>query len=134
MIASKILPPELIVKKIQKNVKVSNAIVQYSLSFIEASLDYLNIINAENIDNNKSEIVSKLITLSCFKDELSQLICSKEMLKELLKDHERMICQLRRSFEKFREREEANFIATIIDSHQSIAKKLRKCFLNKVSN
>ena len=104
-----------------------NAGLQYSLTLIEASLEYLRLINAEIISEKKTITMRKLISLKYF-DEINKLFCSKEMLKELLKDHERIISQLRKSFEKYRDREEANFITTIIEKHQSVARKLRRCF------
>ncbi|MDP1747261.1 MAG: hypothetical protein Q8L90_16935 [Bacteroidota bacterium] len=104
-----------------------NSNLQYSLTLIESSLDYLRLINTELITEKKSAIMRKLISLTN-SDELNKLLCSKEMLKELLKDHERIISLLRKSFEKYRDREEANFITTIIEKHQSIARKLRRCF------
>lgn len=104
-----------------------NSNLQYSLTLIESSLDYLRLINTELITEKKSAIMRKLISLTNT-DELNKLLCSKEMLKELLKDHERIISLLRKSFEKYRDREEANFITTIIEKHQSIARKLRRCF------
>lgn len=104
-----------------------NSNLQYSLSLIEASLDYLRMINTELITEKKSAIMKKLISLRNF-DELNKFLCSKEMLKELLKDHERIISQLRKNFEKYRDRDEASFIRSIIEKHQSIARELRKCF------
>lgn len=104
-----------------------NSNLQYSLTLIETSLDYLRLINTELITEKKSAIMRKLISLTNF-DELNKLLCSKEMLKELLKDHERIISLLRKSFEKYRDREEANFITSVIEKHQSIARKLRRCF------
>jgi hypothetical protein len=104
-----------------------NSNLQYSLTLIESSLDYLRLINTELITEKKSAIMRKLISLTN-SDELNKLLCSKEMLKELLKDHERIISLLRKSFEKYRDREEANFITSIIEKHQSIARKLRRCF------
>lgn len=104
-----------------------NSSLQYSLALIEASLDYLRFINTELITEKKSAIMKKLISLTYF-GEMNKLRCSKEMLKELLKDHERIISQLRKSFERYRDRDEAGFITTIIEKHQSIARKLRKCF------
>ncbi|MES2285275.1 MAG: hypothetical protein V4547_06260 [Bacteroidota bacterium] len=104
-----------------------NSSLQYSLALIEASLDYLRFINTELITDRKSAIMKKLIALTYF-GEMNKLLCSKEMLKELLKDHERIISQLRKSFERYRDRDEAGFITSIIEKHQSIARQLRKCF------
>lgn len=106
---------------------LENSNLQYSLNLIESTLDYLRLINTELITEKKSAIMRKLISLTN-SDELNKLLCSKEMLKELLKDHERIISQLRKSFEKYRDREEANFISSIIEKHQSVARKLRRCF------
>ncbi|MES2139604.1 MAG: hypothetical protein V4511_07830 [Bacteroidota bacterium] len=104
-----------------------NSSLQYSLALIEASLDYIRLINTELITEKKSAIMKKLISLTNL-GEMNKLLCSKEMLKELLKDHERIISQLRKSFEKYRDKDEAGFISSIIEKHQSIARKLRKCF------
>ncbi|MES2396505.1 MAG: hypothetical protein V4549_10905 [Bacteroidota bacterium] len=104
-----------------------NSNLQYSLTLIESSLDYLRLINTELITEKKSAIMRKLTSLTN-SDEPSKLLCSKEMLKELLKDHERIISLLRKSFEKYRDREEANFITSIIEKHQNVARKLRRCF------
>ena len=123
MILTKTRP--IIVDTIEKH--LVNSSLQYSLALIEASLDYLRFINTELITEKKSAIMKKLISLTYF-GEMNKLLCSKEMLKELLKDHERIISQLRRSFEKYRDRDDASFITSIIEKHQSFAKKLRKCF------
>lgn len=104
-----------------------NSNLQYSLTLIESSLEYLRLINTELITAKKSAIMRKLISLTN-SDDLNKLLCSKEMLKELLKDHERIICLLRKNFEKFRDKEESNFITSIIEKHQNIARKLRRCF------
>lgn len=104
--------------------------LQYSLTLIEASIDFLLMINTAGIkdENSAIKIMKKIISISGFKEELSKLLYSKEMLKELLKDHERIIIQLRNSFEKYKDGDEANFITSIIEKHQSIARKLRRCF------
>lgn len=106
---------------------LTNSNLQYSLTLIEASQDYIRLINAEVITEKKSVIMKKLMSLTHL-DELHKILCSKEMLKELLKDHERIISQLRKSFEKYREKDEGGFITSIIEKHQSIARKLRKYF------
>lgn len=104
-----------------------NSGLQYSLTLIEASLEYLRMVNAEVVSEKKSTIMRKLISLKYF-DEINKLFCSKEMLKELLKDHERIISQLRKNFEKYRDKDEASFITSVIEKNQRMAKKLRKYF------
>ena len=106
---------------------LTNSNLQYSLTLIEATLDYIRLINAEVLTDKTSIIVKKIISVTHF-DELQKILCSKEMLKELLKDHERIISQLRKCFEKYREKDEGRFIASVIEKHQSIAMKLRKSF------
>ncbi len=108
----------------------SNINLQYSLNLIEASIDYLFMIDTEKITDEKSaiNITEKFISLPSFKNELCKILCSKEMLKEMLKDHERIIIQLRSSLEKYKDQGEANFISSLIEKHQSIARKLRKYF------
>lgn len=121
---------ESVVDRDEKKIVNSNLNIQYSLMLIEASLDYLLMINTEAVKEKNSAlgILKKLISISIFNDELSNLLYSKEMLKQLLKDHERLISQFRASFEKYREKEEAGFITSILEKHQSIAKRLRKYF------
>lgn len=126
MISSKTILPE-----VEKSKEINQySDLQYSLTLIETSLDYLFMINADPVKDKNSvrKIMHKIISLTCLKDELSKLLYSKEMLKELLKDHERIIIQLRNNFEKFKDREDAKFITSIIEKHQSIARKLRKYF------
>jgi|GEM_PF-3427926 len=129
MIISKTRLPEITEDNVEiKNQVNSNINVQYSLTLIEASLDYLFMLNTSGISDENSKIIKKLISVSFNKEEQGKLLYSKEMLKELLKDHERIIFQLRKNFEKYKGSDEANFITSIIERHQNIARKLKKYF------
>jgi len=129
MIISKTRLPEITEDNVEiKNQVNSNINVQYSLTLIEASLDYLFMLNTSGISDENSKIIKKLISVSFNKEEQGKLLYSKEMLKELLKDHERIIFQLRKNFEKYKGSDEANFITSIIERHQNIARKLKKSF------
>lgn len=115
-----------IIIKEEKKYSVNSGL-QYSLTLIETSLEYLHMVNAEVISEKKTTIMRKLISLKYF-DEINKLFCSKEMLKELLKDHERIISQLRKNFERYRDKDEGSFIKSVIEKNQRMATKLRKYF------
>ncbi len=106
--------------------------LQYSLRLIEASIDYLIMTNKEeeNSDENFSRgTVKELIFFVCMNNE-SGIYPTKEMIKELLKDHERIITQLQKRLklaDRYNE-ESVDFIISMIEEHQNIAGKFRKYF------
>lgn len=108
--------------------------LQYSLRLIEASIDYLIMTNTgdEAIDIHHSGAkVDELVSLSSLNDETGKYPCTKEMIKELLKDHERIIIQLRKRIElsdRFHDYETVEFVNAIIEEHQNIAGKFRRYF------
>ncbi|MES2590737.1 MAG: hypothetical protein V4608_02545 [Bacteroidota bacterium] len=107
--------------------------IQYSLRLIEASIDYLVMTDKEeNINEypfattSLEELVSKPY-INCETDKHS---CSKEMIKELLKDHERIIIQLQKRTEyclaNCKNAGIINFVSSITEEHHIIAGKFRK--------
>lgn len=108
--------------------------LQYSLRLIEASIDYLVMTNTgdEAIDiHHSSANVDELVSLSSLNDESGKYPCTKEMVKELLKDHERIILQLQKRVEisnRYQDYETVEFVSSIIEEHQNIAGKFRRYF------
>lgn len=108
--------------------------LQYSLRLIEASIDYLIMTKAgdeESETHHSSAHLDELVSLSCLTDETGKFPCTKEMIKELLKDHERIIIQLKKRVEqsdRFHDFETAEFVSSIIEEHQHIAGKFRRYF------
>lgn len=106
--------------------------LQYSLRLIEESIDYLIMTNKEEDSNDEDfsrGTVKELVSIACLNNE-SGIYPTKEMVKELLKDHERIITQLQKRL-KFADRyneESVDFITSMIEEHQNVAAKFRKYF------
>ena len=106
--------------------------LHYSLKLIEVSNDY--IVNTDEHTQDPDitiHPINEIIANYHFDDEQNVNIpCSKEMVKELLKDHERIIYQLRKRVDycsvKYQEVNSVDFVTTIIKEHQNIAGEFRK--------
>ncbi len=108
--------------------------LQYSLRLIEASIDYLIMTNTgdeKDEEHHSSANLHELVSLAYLTDETGKFPCTKEMIKELLKDHERIILQLKKRVElsdRFHDYETVEFVSSIIEEHQNIAGKFRRYF------
>ena len=114
---------------IGKNTSGKNLNLQYSLELIEASLEYLSNIEEKNTSEEKAN--ETIEVFSHLKDEPNHFTYSKEMLKELLRDHERLISELRKNaiaFQKKGFNKVTNVVSHIIKEHQHIACELRRQF------
>lgn len=116
-----------------RNGKARKLAAQYSLSLIKASLDHLININTEGKipDVNATLSVMKEFSSQSVKNELGDKYpCSNEMLKELIKDHERIITQLRKNmmnyYERYRDMSFRNLLNGIIEEHKTIAWTLKR--------
>ena len=107
---------------------------QYSLSLIKASLDNLITLNTEgkiaDVDQLYN-VMNEFNTYSPSSDATeSKYPCSNEMLKELIKDHERIIVQLKNKlslcYEKYRGASISTVLSGIIEEHKSIVSTLKK--------
>lgn len=113
-----IMPEEVVV---HKN-KIAH-IVQYSLGLIKSSLNYL--INSENKIAGTDLLTEEVLDSGINQNNWP---CSKEMLKELIKDHERIIAQLKENMESYVEKSEKNSVSGIIEDHKTILGILKKYF------
>jgi hypothetical protein len=115
-----------------KQGKKQNLNLQYSLSLIEASLEYLTNIEDQISNKKKAKEMPLEELISPPQEESSIYSCSKEMLKELLRDHERIIIQLKNNSEyyskKFGYTTITDSVNRIIKEHQRITWQLRSCF------
>jgi hypothetical protein len=109
---------------------------QYSLNLIKASLDHLILINSEGKvpDIDKVFAVMKEFNMNNENKDgdssSNKYPCSNEMLKELIKDHERIILQLRENvskcYSKYKDVRVGELISSIIEEHKTIAWTLRR--------
>lgn len=125
-------PKDLLVKiESISNLKFN---LQYSLRLIEASIDYLIMTNTEeeHMDMHSSErAIRELVSNAFLSADSDNYPCTKEMIKELLKDHERIITQLRKRVklsERYEDNESTCFVNSMIEEHQNIAGKFRRSF------
>lgn len=74
--------------------------------------------------------MSEFLQMASLKEAPGKYPAQKEMLKELLKDHEAVIVQLRKgidtSDEDFKDKGTSDFLTDLIRSHETIAWKLRR--------
>jgi hypothetical protein len=113
--------------------KAKRLATQYSLSMIKASLDHL--INSST-DGKIPDLNATLAVMKEFSSKDIQNIspdkyrCSNEMLKELIKDHERIINQLKTTmtscYERYRDMSFRNLLNGIIEEHKTIAWTLKR--------
>lgn len=106
---------------------------QYSLNLIKVSLDHLVIPDAEDKAPDVDATVAAMKQLSVMdtkKDLASKYPCSNEMLKELIKDHERIITQLAKSmsryYERYRDVSLRDLLNRVIEEHKNIAWRLKR--------
>jgi hypothetical protein len=116
-----------------KNGKTKKLAAQYSLSLIKASLDYLINTTSEGKipDVNATLAVMKEFASKDVNKEIQDKYpCSNEMLKELIKDHERIIVQLHKTmmsyYERYRDLNIKSFLHGIIEEHKTIAGTLKR--------
>jgi hypothetical protein len=116
-----------------KNKKARKLAAQYSLSLIKASLDHLL---STNTDGKIPDVDATLKVMKEFgsrdinKEAPDKYPASNEMLKELIKDHERIISQLRKNmsnyYERYRDMSFRNLINGIIEEHKTVAWTLKR--------
>ncbi|MDQ3047151.1 MAG: hypothetical protein M3R27_06345 [Bacteroidota bacterium] len=99
---------------------------EYSLGLIKASIDHLSDTNTADVD----KMMVAIIELNHSDRKTSKYPCSNEMLKELVKDHERIISELKMNlsnyYERFRDVSIVDRVKGIIEEHRTIAWILRK--------
>jgi hypothetical protein len=111
---------------------------EYSLSLIKASLDHLA---SENTDGKIPDVDATVAVMKEFghqhlnKPVGNKYPCSNEMLKELIKDHERIITQLRKNmsnyYERYRDLSFRNILNGIIEEHKTVALTLKRFLIGK---
>jgi hypothetical protein len=114
-----------------RDTKAKKLAAQYSLNLIKASLDHLILINSESKAADIDKVFSVMKEFNINTKSLSDKYpCSNEMLKELIKDHERIIVQLRESvskcYSKYKDVRIGDLINSIIEEHKTIAWTLRR--------
>jgi hypothetical protein len=116
-----------------RNNKARKLAAQYSLSLIKASLDHLINVNTEGKipDVNATIAVMREFGSGSGQKETSDKYpCSNEMLKELIRDHERIIGQLKHNmsscYERYRDSSLRNLLTGIIEEHKTIAWTLKR--------
>jgi hypothetical protein len=118
---------------LSRDTKAKKLAAQYSLNLIKASLDHLILINSDgkapDIDK-VFEVMKEFNMNNSTNGETNKYPCSNEMLKELIKDHERIITQLRESvskcYSKYKDVRVGDLINSIIEEHKTIAWTLRR--------
>jgi hypothetical protein len=126
MIKTKKYPPDT------KEVNEQKIATFFSLDLIEASLSSL-LVDAEDHLADMRSILGKLKESTSIATPINTPFkYSREMVKELLKDHEWIIGQLKknRNFcsQKEEDRETADLLTGIIEQHEATAATLRKFF------
>lgn len=118
---------------LSRDMKAKKLASQYSLNLIKASLDHLILLNSEGKvpDIDKVFSVMKEFNMNNGTNvETNKYPCSNEMLKELIKDHERIILQLRENvskcYSKYKDVRVGELINSIIEEHKTIAWTLRR--------
>jgi hypothetical protein len=108
--------------------------LQYSLRLIEASLEYLIMTTTEEDHmymGSSEKAIRELVSSAFINADSEKYPCTKEMIKELLKDHERIITQLQKRVklaERNKDPEATRFVISMIEEHQNIAGKFRRSF------
>lgn len=99
---------------------------------LEESIDEI----AERIGKLGSPTIgtmSEYLKLSHIKEHAGKYIGSKEMIKELLRDHELIVCELRMNIadcsEKYNDAGTADFLTGLMEQHETISWILRR-YLN----
>jgi hypothetical protein len=106
-----------------KDPKKKQEAVQYSLHLIQDSMDQL-----QQIDKDEVSEPANIKPLVFEKD--CRISCSNEMIKELIKDHERLIEQLSTKlgsrYERLKDSRFASAIRHIIEEHRTVAWTLKR--------
>ena len=99
---------------------------------LEASIDEV----AERIGKLGEKTIGSMqefSKLSCLKENPGKYVSSKEMIRELLNDHETVIIKLRKDVdacaEKYKDAGTADFLTGLMEQHETIAWILRR-YLN----
>lgn len=123
---------------ITNDTEAKNQVAQYSLSLIKASLDQLLTTNTDGkiADVNQLyNVMSEFNTFHPTQNKTEKYPCSNEMLKELIKDHERIILEFGKKltlcYERYKDVSISNVLKGIIEEHRSIASTLKKFLVAK---
>lgn len=122
---------------ITNDTEAKKQVAQYSLSLIKASLDQLIMSNTDGKIADVNQLYNVMSEFNTYhpSDKTDKYPCSNEMLKELIKDHERIIVELKRNlslcYERYRDVSLSNVLNGIIEEHRSIASTLKKFLVNK---
>jgi hypothetical protein len=114
-----------------RDMKAKKFAAQYSLDLIKASLDHLILVNSDGKAPDINKVFAVMNEFHSGGGGLSDKYpCSNEMLKELIKDHERIINQLRENvskcYSKYKDVRIGELINSIIEEHKTIAWTLRR--------
>jgi hypothetical protein len=115
---------------LNSNAESKKMAAQYSLSLIKASVDHI-IADDKEPDIDATLSVIKEFEADTKKPSTDKYPCSNEMMKELIKDHERIILQIRNKvsnyYERYRDgRNISNFLNGIIEEHKAVAWALKR--------
>ncbi|MDF2437923.1 MAG: Dps family ferritin [Bacteroidota bacterium] len=117
---------------LNSNAESKKLAAQYSLSLIKASVDHIIPEDKEpDIDATLSVIKEFESENDSKKSVADKYPCSNEMMKELIKDHERIILQIKNKvanyYERYRDgRNISNFLNGIIEEHKAVAWALKR--------
>jgi hypothetical protein len=113
----------------------SQNLTEFSIDLIKVSMDYLFPAPLAGRSVDRRSIMSRLkefAGVASFYDEPLKYPYPKEMLKELIRDHERIILQFRKNMLEFTQGSEgltmAETIYAIIEKHKLVASRLKKYF------
>jgi hypothetical protein len=115
---------------LNSNVESQKMAAQYSLSLIKASVDHIIAEDKEPDIDATLNVIKEFETENDSKKS-DKYPCSNEMMKELIKDHERIILQIRNKisnyYERYRDgRSITNFLNGIIEEHKAVAWALKR--------
>jgi hypothetical protein len=122
---------------IKNDSEAKKQVAQYSLSLIKASLDQLLTSNTEGKIADVNQLYNVMSEFNTYhpSNKTDKYPCSNEMLKELIKDHERIILQLKQKltlcYERYKDVSVSNLLTGIIEEHKSISSTLKKFLVNK---
>jgi DNA-binding ferritin-like protein len=125
-----IIEPMLSDNEESKDPRRKKEAVEHSLSLIKNSLDHLQIVESETTTDAEAAVSSLKQICESKADESTKYRCSNEMIRELIKDHERIIQQLgssvTRAYERFRDNRIAMLTRNVIEEHKTIAWRLKR--------
>ncbi|HEX8515977.1 MAG TPA: hypothetical protein VF868_07240 [Bacteroidia bacterium] len=115
---------------IPKDIKAKKMAAEYSLSLIKASDPLINSDEEKTPDVNASiAVIREFGSKKVENAVVDKYPCSNEMLKELIKDHERIITQLKKNMTNYYERYNTgikNLVNGIIEEHKTVAWTLKR--------